>query len=470
MKSFMIKTRMTTAFRNDFTWGSATAAYQIEGAHTAEGKGPSVWDQFAHWPGKTALNEQADITCDHFHRMENDINLMAELGLPAYRFSISWPRILPQGRGPINSQRLDFYDRLVDTLLAKNITPWLTLFHWDFPLALYREGGWLNPDSPEWFADYTAVVSNKLGDRVRHWITLNEPQMFVKLGHQLGVHAPGVILPTPDLVRITHNILLAHGRAVQTLRKTAVLPTTIGWAPAVGVSSVDPAYENDPEVLQHARDGFFGLENPNDFAGGTGVWNDAALLGRYPDKFIDHHAAHLPATWEIDLKTINQPIDFCGMNIYAAWGKHTRDSKGQLIYIHESAFGDGFPRTLFGWPLSPDALYWGPRFFHERYKTPIVITENGMSCHDWVALDGKVHDPQRIDFTTRYLRELHRAAADGVDVRGYFHWSFMDNFEWAEGYKHRFGLVHVDFNTQKRTPKDSAYWYSNVIANNGANL
>jgi beta-glucosidase len=363
------------------------------------------------------------------------------------------------------------------------------LFHWDYPLALYQAGGWLHTDSPFWFADYTAVVAEKLGDRVKHWMTLNEPQVFVKLGHESGLHAPGVKLPVPDLVRMTHHVLLAHGRAVQTLRAKAALPPTIGWAPAVGVSAVAAEYANDPEVVQHARDGFFGLPNPDDFAGGTPVWNDAALLGRYPESFVKAQAKHLPANWDTDLAIINQPLDFCGLNIYAAWSHHTRDAHGKPIQIADSAnalqdppaggetgnrpkraLGSGYPRTLIGWPVTPEAMYWGARFFHERYRLPIVITENGMSGHDWVALDGKVHDPHRIDFTTRYLRELRRAAAEGVDVRGYFHWSFMDNFEWAEGYKHRFGLVHVDYQTLKRTPKDSAYWYREVIAANGANI
>ena len=458
------------SFRSDFTWGAATAAYQIEGAPTADGKGPSVWDQFSRWPGKVHLHENGDAACDHYHHMEKDVALMAELGLKAYRFSLSWPRILPQGCGRVNQKGLDFYDRLVDALLGKNITPWATLFHWDYPLALYHAGGWLSADSPRWFADYSRIVAEKIGDRVSHWMTLNEPQMFVKLGHQLGVHAPGLILPPPDLARITHHVLLAHGMSVQTLRAHAALRPVIGWAPAVGVSAVAAEYACDPEVVQHARDGFFGLHHSGDFSGSTAVWNDAALLGHYPEVHVQAHAKDLPESWEADFRIIHQPLDFCGMNIYSSHGRHTRDAAGQLVYLHESMLGPGYPRTLFGWPLTPEALYWGPKFFHERYKVPIVITENGMSGHDWVSLDGKVHDPQRIDFTTRYLRELRRAAADGIDVRGYFHWSFMDNFEWAEGHKHRFGMVHVDFKTQKRTPKDSAYWYRDVIAGNGADL
>lgn len=456
------------SFRSDFTWGAATASYQIEGATRADGKGLSVWDQFTRWPGKTPQGEHGEVACDHYRRMADDVALMAELGLKAYRFSLSWPRIQPGGRGAANAAGLDFYDRLVDALLAKNITPWATLFHWDFPLALYQEGGWSHPDSPSWFSEYTALVADRLGDRVMQWMTLNEPQMFVKLGHQLGVHAPGLVLPAADLVRITHHVLLAHGKAVRTIRERAKAPSSIGWAPAVGVSAVAAGFADDPEVIQHARDGFFGLADVNDFAGGTAVWNDAALLGRYPESYVAAHEASLPAGWREDLAEIRQPLDFCGLNIYAAWGHHGRDAQGRLSYRHESKLGPGFPRTLFGWPMTPEALYWGPRFFHERYGVPIVITENGMSGHDWVALDGGVHDAHRIDFTARYLRELRRAAAEGVDIRGYFHWSFMDNFEWAEGYKHRFGLVHVDFETLRRTPKDSAFWYRDVIAANGA--
>jgi beta-glucosidase len=454
-------------FRPDFTWGSATAAYQVEGAFDADGKGLSVWDQFSHTPGKVYQSDNGDTACDHYHRMESDVALMSEFGLQAYRFSLSWPRIMPQGRGEVNAAGLDFYDRLVDALLARNIVPWATLFHWDYPLELYREGGWMNPDSPAWFADYTAVVADKLGDRVRHWMTLNEPQIFVTFGHKTGTNAPGLALPVPDIVRIAHNVLLAHGRAVQTLRSVAAVPSTIGWAPAVGVHAVAPHFASDPEVVQHARDGLFGVPDPDDFSLGAPVWNDAALLGRYPEAYVRAQARYLPAGWEADLAVIKQPLDFCGMNIYAAGWHHTRDAQGKVICRPESQLGPGYPRTLFGWPVTPEALYWGPRFFHERYGVPIVITENGMSGHDWVALDGKVHDAHRIDFTARYLRELRRASSEGVDVRGYFHWSFLDNFEWAEGYKHRFGLVHVDGKTLVRTPKDSAYWYRDVIASNG---
>jgi len=455
-------------FSQNFTWGAATASYQIEGAWQTDGKGPSVWDQMAHWPGKTYRGQTADVGCDHYNRMEEDVDLMAEMGLKGYRFSISWPRIFPEGTGPLNSKGLDFYERLVDRLLAKGVEPWATLFHWDYPLALYHQGGWLNADSPRWFADYAAVVAEKLGDRVTHWITLNEPQMFVGLGHHQGSHAPGLQLGLNDLARITHHVLLAHGTAVDAIRAKSPEPCRIGWAPNVGVSAVyDP---DDPEVIEDARQGMFGLHDLEGFAQGSAVWNDAALLGHYPEAFVNALGHALPASWESDLARIHRPVDFCGMNIYYAWGGHVRNDSGEIRYRDAEAAHPGYPATRFNWPVTPEALYWGPRFFHERYGLPIVITENGMSGHDWVSLDGNVHDPARIDFTARYLAELHRAAADGVDVQGYFHWSLMDNFEWAEATRQRFGLIHVDYRDGRRTLKDSALWYRDVIASNGASL
>lgn len=457
-------------FPEKFTWGAATASYQIEGGARADGKGPSVWDRMAHWPGRVFQGHTGDTACDHYHLWPADIDLMTQIGLQGYRLSISWTRILPEGAGAVNSAGLDFYSRMVDGLLEKNIQPWVTLFHWDYPLALYQRGGWLSPDSPKWFADYTAIVAEHLGDRITHWITLNEPQIFIYHGHLEGNHAPGLILPTPDLTRCTHHVLLAHGLGVQALRAGCSQRPTIGWAPAVGVRAVEKGFEKDAEVVRAAAEAQFDLPDIERFPIESAVWSDAALLGRYPEKFLDTCAGDLPVGWENDLATMAQPLDFCGLNIYWATTFHGRDQNGNICCRHESNLGDGYPRTLFGWPVTPSALYWGPRFYHERYGLPIVITENGLSCHDWVSVDGRVHDPQRIDFATRYLRELHRAITDGVDVRGYFHWSFLDNFEWAEGYKHRFGLVHVDFQTLARTPKDSAWWYREVIASQGATL
>lgn len=461
---------MTNAFPEHFVWGAATASYQIEGAWKEDGKGLSIWDQMSHWQGKLVHNDTGDVACDHYHRWAEDLDLMAEIGIRAYRFSFSWPRILPNGIGKTNEKGLAFYDRLIDGLLKRGITPWATLFHWDYPLELHWKGGWLSPESPQWFADYTAILANRFGDRIRHWITLNEPQIFVDFGYKAGCHAPGLKLPISDIVRIAHHVLLAHGHAVSVLRARCSQPPTVGWASAVGVTGVDPAYAEDSEVARYAYKKMFSLPEPEHFTLGSLVWNDAAIFGTYPDAYLAAYEAYLPKTWQKDLTIASPPLDFCGLNIYSSWSRAMRDENGDLICRGEANYGPGYPRTHFFWPVTPEALYWGPRFFHERYDLPIVITENGMSSHDWVSLDGKVHDPQRIDFLNRYLLELARAIAHGVDVRGYFHWSLLDNFEWAEGYRHRFGLIHVDFMTLQRTLKDSAYGYRDLIASNGACL
>lgn len=454
-------------FPDNFTWGAATASYQIEGAWDEDGKGLSVWDLLCLRPGAIHVGHHGKVACDHYHRYTEDVALMADVGLQAYRFSISWPRILPEGKGRTNEAGLSFYDRLIDELLSKGIQPWATLFHWDYPYELYKQGGWMNDDSSNWFADYAATITARLSDRVQHWMTLNEPQIFVGLGHHTGVHAPGLKLDTPDLARISHNVLLSHGKAVQVLRANAKKAPTIGWAPAMGVTSAD---RNDPETIAALKENYFKINNPRNCWGTAVMWNDPVMLGQYPQEYLEAYERWLPSTWRNDLQTISQPIDFCGLNIYAGFERYGRLEDGSVGTIGHANYGTGYPHTLFGWPLEPQALYWGPLLVHERYGRPIVITENGMSGHDWVSLDGKVHDAQRIDYLQRYLCELHQAISDGVDVRGYLTWSFLDNFEWAEGYKHRFGLVHVDYDTLKRTPKDSASWYGEVIRSNGARL
>jgi beta-glucosidase len=392
--------------------------------------------------------------------------------LQAYRFSVSWARVLPAGTGAVNTAGLDFYDRLVDELMAAGVQPWLTLFHWDYPLALYRRGGWLNRDSVEWFGDYTQVVVDKLSDRVRHWITLNEPQCFIGLGHQSGGHAPGDRLALPEVLLAGHHALLAHGRAVQVIRARAKQPATIGWAP-VGVVSA-PADAKNPADIEAARHMMFGQVQPPPSTfplGFTSLWNNAwwgdpVVFGRYPEFGVKAFGAAMPDIRPGDMELISQPIDFYGANIYNT-GHFRAGPEGKPVVVPRPA---GYGQTANRWPVTPDALYWGPRFLHEQYKLPVVVTENGMSGMDWVALDGSVHDAGRIDFLARYLRELRRAVVDGVDVRGYFQWSLTDNFEWAEGFKERFGLIHIDYATQKRTPKDSAWWYREVIASRGASL
>jgi len=455
-------------FREGFSWGAASAAYQIEGAWNADGKGPSVWDQMSHSPGRIHRGETGDMACDHYHRYDADVTLMREIGLNAYRLSLSWPRILPEGRGSVNARGLAFYDALVDSLLAREIEPWVTLFHWDFPLALYERGGWLNPESPQWFADYTAVVAGKLGDRVKHWITLNEPQMFVWLGHQTGKHAPGLELSLPELARISHHVLLAHGKACQVLRQHGRDDTQIGWAPAH--APTDVADPGDRELVAYAEAETFRLHELKDFTFNTAFWNEPALRGVYPQAYLESLGDHLPDTWQEDLKLIHQPLDFCGLNIYTCHSRAERDSEGNLSMRPSSEFPPVCPRNQMDWPIVPEALYWGPKTFYDRYRLPIVITENGTTLPDWRAVDGGVHDPNRIDFLQRYLGQLKRAACDGVDVRGYFHWSLMDNFEWAEGYRQRFGLIHVDYATLERTIKDSGHFYCETVRCNGDNI
>ncbi len=446
----------------------ATAAYQIEGGTNDDGRGATVWDQFSSWPGKVFQGHDANVTCDHYHRLDEDLDLMAALGLKAYRFSFAWTRLLPTGTGVVNPKGIAFYNRLIDGLLKRDIQPWATLFHWDYPLALYHRGGWLNSESPQWFADYTRLVAENFGDRVRHWITLNEPQIFVGLGHVSGAHAPGLILPPADIARITHNVLLSHAQSVGILREHCGREACIGWALAIMPPCVAKEFESDPEVVHAASENMFSFSPSKNMVSGSSLWCDPVFLGRYPEDFVSHFERNLPLGWENDLRAISAKLDFCGMNIYFSSGFQTRDEDGNIRFVHPERTAPGAPRTLFNWPVTPTALYWGPRLFSEHYHVPIIITENGISGHDWISVDGKVHDPHRIDYTTRYLRELRRASSEGVEVQGYFHWSLMDNFEWAEGFNQRFGLVYVDFVTGERIPKDSAFWYRDVITSNGA--
>jgi len=450
------------SFPEGFVWGASAASYQVEGAASEDGKGPSVWDMMCRKEGAIWNGQSGEVACDHYHRYKEDVALMKEIGLRAYRLSISWPRVIPAGAGSVNLRGLEFYDRLVDELLAAGITPYVTVFHWDYPLELYYRGGWLNPESPDWFAEYTKVVVDRLSDRVTHWMTLNEPQCFVGLGHRDGVHAPGDKLAFREILRLAHHALLAHGRAVEVIRSCSKGEARVGYAP-VGVVKI-PASE-DPQDIEAARAATFSITEPKDYWNNT-WWMDPVILGRYPEDGLESFADDLPDIKADDVETMCQPLDFLGVNIYQ--GQKVRAGEGGRA--EPVGLPTGYDITAFRWPVTPEALRWGPRFLFERYGLPIVITENGMSNVDWVSLDGRVHDPQRIDFTRRYLLQLAKAVEDGVDVRGYFHWSIMDNFEWAEGYRQRFGIIHVDYPTQKRTPKDSAYWYKEVIASNGANL
>jgi beta-glucosidase len=446
------------SFPEKFVWGAASAAYQIEGAWNEDGKGPSVWDTFCQKKGAVWNGHSGAVACDHYHRYQDDVALMRGIGLQAYRFSISWPRVLPKGVGKVNARGLAFYDKLVDELLAANITPWVTLYHWDLPSALCNRGGWLNPDSSDWFAEYTRVVVAKLSDRVQHWITLNEPQVFISLGYQDGRHAPGDKLPFKKLLRVGHNALLAHGKAAQVIRKHATLRPQIGYAPFAILSY--PA-TNSAADIRAARQDMFTISGKHCW--NNTWWMDPIFKGRYPEEGLKLFGKDAPSFTSREMETICQPVDFFGVNVYH--GNKVRAGKGGKPERVPPPVGHDL--TAFHWPVTPEVMHWGLRFYWERYRHPIVVTENGMSNIDWRALDGRVHDPQRIDFTRRYLLALERAIAAGVDVRAYFHWSIMDNFEWADGYKERFGLIYVDYINQKRILKDSARWYKKIIATNG---
>ncbi|WP_457944687.1 GH1 family beta-glucosidase [Caproiciproducens sp. LBM24188] len=450
-------------FKKDFIWGAATASYQIEGAYQEDGKGLSVWDTFCRVPGAVFQGQTGDVACDHYHRFREDIALMKKIGIKAYRFSISWPRILPDGTGRENVQGLKFYDALVDELLANGIEPYVTLFHWDYPLALYHRGGWMNPDSPLWFEEYTEKIAKHFKGRVRNYFTINEPQCFIGLGHCQGVHAPGLRLSEKDCLICLKNVLLAHGRAVRKLREFGG-EVKIGMAACGGIKIPTSPSEADVQAARQAT--FHISDDPEEVLSSVSLWGDPVFFGDYPEAFQrQYHGKYVPFTEE-EKSLISQPIDFFGQNIYHGTPVSAAEDGGWKPAL----FGAGHARTAIGWPVTPDCLYWCVKFLYERYGKPVVITENGMSAHDVVSLDGKVHDPNRIDFLHRYLLELKRAAEEGYEVDGYFQWSLLDNFEWARGYDERFGLIYVDFQTQKRILKDSALWYREVIRSNGNHL
>ena len=448
----MIKAK-TMKFPKDFIWGAATSSYQIEGAACHNGGGRSIWDMLGKQPGKIANGDTGDIACDHYHRFRNDVALMSEIGLQAYRFSISWPRVLPDGTGKANPKGLDFYSRLVDALLEKNITPWITLFHWDFPYALYCRGGWLNRDSADWFADYTALMVDRLSDRVSHWSTLNEPQCYIGIGHHDGAHAPGLKMGITEVLLAAHNTLRAHGKSVQVIRANA---KTASFISASQASKVSIPVSDSQDDIQAARLHMFSIRENNVF--NNSWFSDPMILGHYPEEGIRHFEDSMPAIKSDDLECINQKLDYFGTNIYS--GFHVRSTEHNGFECVEKR---DLPVTAMGWPVTPEALYWGPKFFHERYQLPVMITENGMANDDSMD-NGKIHDKERIEFLDKYLGEYARAIADGVPALGYFVWSVIDNFEWAEGYSKRFGLVYVDYETQQRVMKDSASWYKSLIA------
>lgn len=452
-------------FKKDFIWGTATASYQVEGAAAEDGKGMSIWDAFCKEEGRIYENQNGDVACDQYHRYPEDIKMMKELGISAYRFSVSWARIFPNGTGMVNEKGLEYYDNLVNELLANGITPYMTLYHWDLPYELHKQGGWLNPKMPEIFYEYVAVMAEHFSDRVEYFFTINEPQCVAGLGYLTGNHAPGYQVSKQEFFIIWHNLLKAHGMAVRAIREHAVRPVKIGMAPCSALYY--PASDTKADI-NAARKAMFELQGNdlNDFVWNIAMWCDPVFFGAYPKGAEAYFGNNFLNITKQEMELISQPLDFYGQNMYNAVMVRA-DEQGNPVRVQRPA---GFPKTAIQWPVTPECMYWGPKLLYERYQKPFIITENGMSSHDWVSVDGKVHDSNRVDFMHRYLREYKRAADDGVDVSGYFAWSSMDNFEWAYGYSERFGLIYVDYQTLDRTIKDSGYFYRKTIDSNGENL
>lgn len=442
------------SFPPDFLWGASTSAYQIEGAVDEDGRAPSTWDHFAATPGKTYRGETGRIATDHYHRMEEDVALMGKLNLGAYRFSVAWPRILPEGTGAINQHGLDFYDRLVDELLARGIQPLVTLYHWDLPMALYAKGGWLNRDTAYAFAEYAEVVTSHLGDRVNWWVTHNEPWCSSYLSYAMGMHAPG-LRDKQLAVNVGHHILLSHGLAVPCMRAHLSSQAKVGIA-------IDfyPVYANDsrPETLLAAKraDTFRNL-----------WFLEPVLRGRYPDGLFTNLEVAAPPIEEGDLAIISTPIDFLGVNYYTRMvvqdceheGHEAHDNRYEAI---ENVPGSSYTET--GWEIFPDGLVNILTRISREYAPPaLIVTESGAAFTDQCDGDGSVHDTQRIEYLRTHIQIISEAIRQGAPIKGYFVWSLLDNFEWAEGYRKRFGLVYVDYPTQSRIIKDSGFWYANFI-------
>jgi beta-glucosidase len=444
-------------FPDGFLWGVATSAHQIEGAVCEDGRGESIWDRMSATPGNIADGSTAEVACDHYHRWREDIELMSWLGVGAYRFSIAWPRVIPRGRGPANPAGLDFYDRLVDLLLDSGILPFVTLYHWDLPQALQDRGGWGSRDTVDAFVAYSDAVTRRLGDRVRHWATHNEPWCIATLGHEVGEHAPGHRDPAESL-RAAHHVLLSHGRAVEVIRANAP------GSEAGVVLNLVPAWPATPEKASH--------EAVRQFDGLFNRWYLGPIFnGAYPDDAIEDRVrwGHLEDPrpqflLDGDLEAISAPVDFLGVNYYSrVVVRSGANGRPEAVKVAPSE-----EMTDMGWEVFPLGLYdMLTRLQNEYGPHKVYITENGAAYSDGPDTKGRVADRRRIDYIRAHVAEARRSIGAGVPLAGYFVWSLLDNFEWAHGYTKRFGLYWVEYDSQKRLPKDSAYWYRDLIAGNG---
>lgn len=468
-------------FPKDFIWGVATSSYQIEGAINEDGRTTANWDEFTKIPKKIEDGFSGEVACDHYHRYKEDVQLIKDLGVNAYRFSIAWPRIFSYDsdsnggavKGKLNQKGLAFYDKLIDELLANGVEPWITLYHWDLPQTLELKGGWRNRDMMHWIADYSAEIAKNFSDRVNHFFTLNE--MPCILGGYMGWMAPGLVCSEKERLNIIHNMLLSHGNMVRAVRANAKQPVQIGCAhnglgnyPATESKEDIQAFEQAMHCIESATD-CYGMQQ------GSGIilsdsliyYLDPIHLGKYPEHAFEIFKDKMPEIKDGDMEIISTFTDIQAINIYEGRpiAKGSAPGKNDEGW-HIVPFPQGMAQTAARWPVTPQSMNHYFRFISKRYNKPIYVSENGMSNADVVSLDGKCHDPQRIDFMHRYLSELEKGMKNGADVRGYFHWSLLDNFEWGHGYKERFGLVHVDYETMKRTPKDSYYWYKDLILGN----
>lgn len=440
-------------FPEGFLWGTATSSYQVEGAVYADGRGLSIWDTFAHTPGRIDGNKNGDVADDFYHLYRDDIQLLKSLGVKAFRFSVAWPRIFPAGTGAPEPRGLDFYQRMVDALLEAGIEPYCTLYHWDLPQPLQNRGGWENRDTAKAFAEYSGYMAGKLSDRVRSFMTMNEVRTFIENGNVMGTHAPGFKLNAGRIAQMSHYALLGHGLAVQAIRAQAKPRTRVGLAD--NVLATVPAI--DAASYRAAARKAMREENA--------MYLTAVLEGRYTEGYLKRLGAHVPKFTAEEMRTIGSPIDFLGLNLYQPFYVRPDESEAGYAMIPVPA---SHPHMLSPWiTVGPEVLYWAPKLVSDLWMVQnLYITENGTSSSDVLAADGRIYDVDRIMFLRNGLTQLRRAIAEGVPVKGYFLWSFLDNFEWADGYEKRFGIVYVDFATRKRMPKLSAEYYAQVIKEN----
>jgi beta-glucosidase len=438
-------------FPANFVWGCATAAYQIEGAVSEDGRKPSVWDTFSHTPEKTFEGQTGDVADDSYHRYKEDIALLKSMGVKGYRFSIAWARIFPDGTGQPNEKGLDYYQRVVDELLKNNIAPYITLFHWDLPQAL--PGGWQSRDTSKAFGEYAGYIAKHLSDRVGHFFTTNEFVCFTDLGYKEGRFAPGLKLPDAQVNQIRHHAILGHGMAVQAIRANAKSGTQVGLAENATV------YVPVIEEREHIEAAHLATRE------GNAQFLTAVLEGKYTDGYLESEGVNAPKVEAGDMKIIGSPLDFVGLNVYTPEYVRADSSKAGFVVEKRPA---SFPRMASDWLyIGPEVIYWAVRNVSEIWKPKaLYITENGCSSDDVLTSDGHVEDTDRVMYLRNHLTHLHRAAAEGYPIKGYFLWSLLDNFEWADGYSKRFGLHYVDYKTQARIPKLSAGWYRDVIARN----